>query len=225
MEKVPYSSAVGSVMFTMVSTRPDISHAISVFNRFMSNPGKEHWLGMKWLLRYLKGSSDVGLIYEKRGNSIWLKGYSDSDYGVDRDKRRSITYYFFNLNGCCISWKAQLQLVVALSTTEAEYIVAMETIKEALWWKGLLEELKVLKEQVVMYLDSQSALHLCKNPVFHERTKHVDVRYHFIPENVTEGSIHVEKVATEENLADLGTKVLTLSKFNHCLGLLRVGTG
>ena len=75
----------------------------------------------------------------------------------------------------------------------------------------------------MVYSDSQSALHLCKNPVFHERTKRVDVRYHFIRENVTEGSIHVDKVATEENPADLGTKVLTLSKFNHCLGLLRVG--
>ena len=102
MEKVPYSSAVGSIMFTMVSTRPDISHAISVLSKFMSNPEKEHWLGMKWLLRYLKGSSDVGLIYKKRGNSIWLEGYSDLDYIADRDKRRSITSNFFNLNGCCI---------------------------------------------------------------------------------------------------------------------------
>ncbi|KAL5566506.1 hypothetical protein UlMin_029670 [Ulmus minor] len=132
IEKVPYSSAVGSVMFTMVSTRPDISHAISVLSRFMSNPENEHWLGMKWLLRYLKGSSDVGLIYEKRGNSIWLEGYSNSDYGADRDKRRLITSYFFNLNGCCISWKAQLQPVVALSITEAEYIAATKAIKEAL---------------------------------------------------------------------------------------------
>ncbi|KAL5556131.1 hypothetical protein UlMin_038367 [Ulmus minor] len=133
MEKVPYSSAVGSVMFTMVSTRPDISHAISVLSKFMSNPEKEYWLGMKWLLRYLKGSSDVGLIYKKRGNSIWLEGYSDLDYIADRDKRRSITSNFFNLNGCCISWKAQLQPVVALSTTKAEYIAATEAIKEALW--------------------------------------------------------------------------------------------
>ncbi|KAL5577233.1 hypothetical protein UlMin_018932 [Ulmus minor] len=225
MEKVPYSSAVGSVMFTMVSTRPDISHVISVLSRFMSNPGKEHWVGMKWLLRYLKGSLDVGLIYEKKGSSIWLEGYSDSNYKANRDKRISITSYFFNLNRYCISWKAQLQLVVALSTTEAEYIAATKAIKEALWWKGLLEELKVLKEQVVVYSDSQSALHLCKNPVFHERTKHVDFWYHFIREKVMEGSIHVDKVATEESPADLGTKVLTLSKFKHCLELLRVGTG
>ena len=91
--------------------------------------------------------------------------------------------------------------------------------------KEKIEELKVLKAQVVVYLDSQSALHLCKNPVFHERTKHVDVWYHFIREKVTEGRIHVDNVATEENPADLGTKVLTLSKFKHCLELLRVGTG
>ncbi|KAL5548701.1 hypothetical protein UlMin_003932 [Ulmus minor] len=137
MEKVPYSSMVSSIIFTMVSTRPDISHAISVLSRFMSNPGKEDWLGMKWLLRYLKGSSNVGFIYEERGNSLWLEGYLDSDYGANRDKRRSITSYFFNLNGCCISWKAQLQPLVALSTIEVEYIVATEAIKEALWWKGL----------------------------------------------------------------------------------------
>ncbi|KAL5580815.1 hypothetical protein UlMin_013257 [Ulmus minor] len=224
MEKVPYSSAVVSFMFTMVSTRPNISHAISVLSKFMSNPGKEHWIGMKWLLRYLKGSSYVGLIYEKRGKSIWLEGYSDSDYGADQDKRISTTSYFFNLNECCISWKAQFQSVVALSTTESKYIAATKAIKEALWWKGLLEYLKVLKEQVVVYSDSQSALHLCKNLVFHERNKHVDVRYHFIREKVMKGSIHVDKVATEENPADLGTKVLTLSKFNHCLELLRVGT-
>ncbi|KAL5565236.1 hypothetical protein UlMin_028400 [Ulmus minor] len=103
MEKVPYSSVVGLVMFIMVSTRPNISQAISVLSRFMSNPEKEHWLGMKWLLRYLKGSSYVGLVYEKRGKCIWLEGYADSDDGADQDKRRSINSYFFNLNGCCIS--------------------------------------------------------------------------------------------------------------------------
>ena len=103
MEKVPYSSAVGSTIFTMVSTRPNISYAINILSRFMSNPGKEHWLGMKWLLRYLKGSSNLGLIYEKIGKSIWLQGYSDSEYETDRNKTMSITSYFFNLNKCCIS--------------------------------------------------------------------------------------------------------------------------
>ena len=83
MEKVHYYSMVGSVMFTMVSTRPNISHTISVLNRFMSNLEKEHWLGMKWLLRFLKGILDVRLVYEKRGKSIWLEGYADSDYGAD----------------------------------------------------------------------------------------------------------------------------------------------
>ena len=87
-----------------------------------------------------------------------------------------------------------------------------------------MEELKILKEQVVVYSDSQSVLYLCKHLMFHERTKHVDVQYHFIREKVTKGSIHVDKVATEENPTNLGTKVLTLSKFNHCLELLRVGT-
>ena len=96
MKKVPYFSAAGSTMLTMVSTRPDISYAISVLSIFMSNPDKEHWLGMKWLLRYLNGSSEVGLIYEKRGKTIWLEGYSDSDYGTNIDKRRVHNFLFFS---------------------------------------------------------------------------------------------------------------------------------
>ena len=92
-----------------------------------------------------------------------------------------------------------------------------------MWLQGLLQELKVLKEKAVVYSNNQSAIHLCKNPVFHERTKHVDVRYHFIREKVTNGVIKVDKVSSEDTPADMGTKVLTLSKFKHCLELLRIG--
>ena len=112
---------------------------------------------------------------------------------------------------------------MALSTTEAEYIAAIEAIKEHLWLPGLLKELKLLKDKATVYTDSPSALHLCKNPVFHERTKHVDVRYHFIREKVTDESIIVEKISTEDNLANAGTKVVPLSKFKLCLDLLRIG--
>ncbi|KAL5580971.1 hypothetical protein UlMin_013413 [Ulmus minor] len=124
MERVPYSSAVGSVMFSMVSSRPDLSYAISILSRFMSDPKKEHWEAMKWLIRYIKGSTNLGLIYKKDGNRIWLDGYTDSDYAGDRDRRRSKTSYFFTIIGCCVSWKSQLQPIVALSTTEAEYIAS-----------------------------------------------------------------------------------------------------
>ncbi|KAM6585079.1 hypothetical protein CsatB_012081 [Cannabis sativa] len=225
MSEVPYSSAVGSVMYLMVSTRPDLAYAISVLSKYMANPGKQHWEAMKWLLRYLLGSTEVGLNYKRRDNNRMITGYSDADYAGDRDSRKSTSAYFFTLWGNCISWKVQLQPVVALSTTESEYVAVTEAIKEAIWLKGLLDELKLLDEEPTIYSDSQSCIHLCKNPVFHDRTKHVEIKYHFIRDKVTQKVVQIEKVPTEENPSDIGTKVLPLTKFKHCLDLLGVGSG
>ncbi|KAL5554515.1 hypothetical protein UlMin_041916 [Ulmus minor] len=225
MINVPYSNAVGSLIYSMVSTRPDLSFVMSVLSRFISNPGKYHWEAMKWLLRYVKGTTNLGLVYEKKnGTKHGLEGFVDSDYAGNKDNRRSTTSYCFYLNGCCISWKTQLQPIVALSTTKAEYIATTEALKEALWLQGLLHELNVMEEKAIVYTDNQSALHLCKNPIFHERTKHVDIGYHFIREKITDGIIIIEKISTEDNLADAETKVVTLSKFKICLNLLKIGT-
>ncbi|CAL9112903.1 unnamed protein product, partial [Musa textilis] len=139
MVKVPYSSAIGSIMYAMVCTRPDISQAVSVVSRYMSCPGKTHWQAVKWILRYLKGTSDACLEFGK--NHDTLIGFVDSDYAADLDKRRSLTGYVFCVGGCAVSWKASLQPVVALSTTEAEYIAVTEAIKEVLWLRGLFSEL------------------------------------------------------------------------------------
>jgi len=225
MNKIPYSNVIGSIMYLMVCTRPDLAHAVSTLSRFMSNPGPKHWEALKWLLRYLKGSSDIGLVYKHKTEGVKLKGFTDSDYAGDRDNRKSMSSYVFTLCDACISWKSQLQHIVALSTTESEYIAATEAIKEALWFKGLLKELSVLSNDVIVYSDSQSAIHLCKNPVFHERTKHIDVRLHFIRDIVSQDIVKLEKVLSEYNPSDMGTKVLTLAKFRSCLTLLNVGKG
>uniref|UniRef100_A0A803R4Z6 Reverse transcriptase Ty1/copia-type domain-containing protein n=1 Tax=Cannabis sativa TaxID=3483 RepID=A0A803R4Z6_CANSA len=225
MSKVPYSSAVGTIMYLMVCTRPDLAFAISTLSKYMANPGKIHWLAMKWVFRYLVGTPKVGLIYKQQKFSTNIEGYSDADYAGDRDSRKSTSSYMFLLGGNCVSWKAQLQPVVALSTTESEYISTTEAIKEAIWMKGLLTEIKLLKEVPRVYSDSQSCVHLCRNPVFHDRTKHIEIKYHFIRDKVTQGEIQVEKVPTEENPADMGTKVVTLNKFKHCMNLLGVDTG
>ncbi|KAL5554637.1 hypothetical protein UlMin_042038 [Ulmus minor] len=103
MINVPYSSAVGSIMYTMICTRPDVAYEISLFSRFMSNPGREHWEGIKWLLRYLLSSSDVGLMFKSCKEGSILKGYVDSDFAGDKDKRRSTTSYIFTLCDCCVS--------------------------------------------------------------------------------------------------------------------------
>lgn len=119
-------------------------------------------------------------------------------------------------------WKSTLQSTVALSTTEAEYMALTEAVKEAIWLGGLLDELGVSQKQVSIYSDSQSAICLAKNPVFHVRTKHIDVRYHFVREIVSEGRILLQKIGTAENPADMLTKVVTAIKFNHCLDLINI---
>ncbi|KAL5574233.1 hypothetical protein UlMin_023830 [Ulmus minor] len=130
------------------------SSAISLLSRFMSNPGREHWEGIKWLLRYLLSSSNVGLIFKSCKEGAILKGYVDSDFAGNKDKRRSTTSYIFTLCDCCVSWKSQLQSIVSLSTTEAEYIATTEAMKEAIWLKGLLKKLKLLKGEVTVNSDS-----------------------------------------------------------------------
>ncbi|KAH9800560.1 hypothetical protein KPL71_000707 [Citrus sinensis] len=120
MTKVPYANAVGCMMYAMVLTKPNLAHVLSVVSRFMATPGKEHWKAVKWVLRYLKGTQQYGLVYGKSAGKVaGLYGYVDSDYAGDLDRKRSLTGYMFFLDGCLVNWKASLQHVVALSTTEA----------------------------------------------------------------------------------------------------------
>ena len=139
MFRVPYANAVGNLMYAMVSTRPDISHAVGVVSRFMANPGEEHWRAVKWVLLYLRGTSDHCISFDGREGSVC--GYVDADYAGDLDKRRSTTGYVFTLAGGVISWMSKLQETVALSTTEAEYLAASDACKEAIWLKFLLDEI------------------------------------------------------------------------------------
>ncbi|GJT34377.1 retrotransposon protein, putative, ty1-copia subclass [Tanacetum coccineum] len=226
MSKVPYANAVGSLMYLMVCTRPDIAYAVSVVSRYLANPGKNHWEAVKWILKYLRGTANVGLVYgTNRGNHVDVTGFVDSDYAKDPDKGRSITGYAFLVQGCVVSWKATLQHVVALSTTEAEYMALTEAVKEAIWLRGLLEELGVELNTVAVNCDNQGAIHLSRNHVFHERTKHINVRYHFIREVLEAKTVKVLKVGTEHNAADALTKVVPGLKLQHCLELLNVGVG
>jgi hypothetical protein len=129
-----YANAVGSLMYVMVSTRPNISHAVGVVSRYMENPGKEHWEAVKWVLRYLRGTSNYCITYNSGSDLVC--GYVDSDFAGDLDKRRSTSGYVFTLAGGAISWMSKLQNIVSLSTTEAEYVVVSHACKEAIWLKG-----------------------------------------------------------------------------------------
>ncbi|KAH9762947.1 hypothetical protein KPL70_001004 [Citrus sinensis] len=225
MKSVPYSSAVGSIMYSMVCTRPDVAHSVGVVSRFMGNPGKEHWSAVKWLLRYLKGTANHGILYGgSESNSCQVSGFVDSDFAADLDKRRSITGYVFILNGGAVSWKASLQSVVALSTTEAEYIALTEAVKEAKWLSGLVSEFGLKQESVCIGYDSSSAIQLSKNPKYHERTKHIDVRLHFVKDEIANGIVNVIKVPTQTNPADILTKAVPAIKFRNSLNLVGVGS-
>ncbi|PKI50103.1 hypothetical protein CRG98_029499 [Punica granatum] len=120
MEKTHYASAVGSIMYAMVCTKPDIAHAWGVVSRYMSNPGKQHWEAIKWIFIYLQGTTERALCFE--GENMVLNGYVDADLAGDLDKRKSTTEYVFTFSGASVSWASKLQKTVALSTTEAEYI-------------------------------------------------------------------------------------------------------
>ena len=134
MSRVSYASAVGSLMYAMVCTRPDLAYAVSTVSRFMSNPEKQHWKTVKWVLRFLRGTARLGLVFQKlkMGKTRLLQGYVDAYYAGDLDQRKFTTDYVFTVAERAISWKAELQNTVALSTTEVEYMAAVEASKEAL---------------------------------------------------------------------------------------------
>lgn len=214
MGKVPYASAIGSLMYAMVCTRPDIAHAVGVVSRYMSNPGKQHWEAVKWIMRYLRGSSNVSLCFTRTG--LKLQGYVDADLAGDMDSRKSTTGFVYTLGGTAVCWGSKLQKIVALSTTEAEYVAVTEAGKEMVWLQGFLDELGKTVEKGVLHSDSQSAIFLAKNPAFHSRTKHIQLRYHFIRSLIDSGQLILEKIRGAENPADMLTKVVTVDKLKLC---------
>ncbi|MCO5608820.1 hypothetical protein L7F22_063037 [Adiantum nelumboides] len=178
MAKVSYASACGSLMYAMVATKPDIALAVGVVSRFMSNPGKEHQKVVKGVLQYLAGTKDKCICFGK--GKLSVVGYIDADFVGDLDKRRSTSGYLYTFAGGAISWFSRLQSCVMLSTIEAKYVAASESCKKAIWLTHLVGDLRIVGEVPVLHCDSQSAIQLAWNPVFHAKTKHVDVRYHFI---------------------------------------------
>lgn len=224
MSKIPYANAVGCLMYAMVCTRPDIAQAVGVVSKYMANPGKEHWNAVKWILRYLKGTKDLGILFERKHESESVVGYVDSDFAGDLDKRRSTTGYVYTLASGPISWRSVLQSTTALSTTEAEYMALTEASKEAIWLRGLVNEIGIKQESILIHCDSQSVICLTKNQVYHARTKHIAVMYHRIRDWVATGEISVEKIHTDENAADILTKPVTTEKFRHCLDLLNLSS-
>ena len=173
MSKIPYASAIESLMYAILCTRPDIAHAVSVTSRYQSNPGKEHRTSVKCILKYLRRTKDMFLVFEN--GELQIQGYTDSDFMSDIDDRKLTSGSLFICNGGVVSWKSFKQTMIADSTMEAEYITASEAAKEAFWYKKFAAELGVMSSDAIpLYCDNNGAIALAKEPRSHQKFKHIE---------------------------------------------------
>ena len=175
-----FQSAVGSLLYLSIMTRPDITYAVSNVAKFCVNPSKQHWIAVKQIMHYLKGTLCLGLLYRKDGSSDCV-GYSDADWAGDTDDCKSMSGYMFQISGAVIAWKSKKQTCVVLSTTEAEYMALASAAQEAIWMRQLLRDPRnPLRETTRIFEDNQSAICLAKNLQLYGQAKHIGFKYHFI---------------------------------------------
>lgn len=213
--KLEYQSKVGSLNFASNQTRPDIAFQTGYSARYASNPTQEHMNAVSHLFQYLKGTKDLGLLYRKEAG-LTLRGFVDSDFGNCEDTRKSTTGYVFTLAGAPIDWKSKRQDTVAISTMDAEYLAAGAAAAQAIWIRNFINDLRIPGchiRSVPLYIDNNAALKLTRNPEFHAKSKHIDIKHHFIREKVKDGILDTLRVSSKDNIADLLTK--TLGKVSH----------
>lgn len=202
----PFRAVVGSLLYLSCCSRPDISTAVGELCRFSANPGPQHWTAVKQVLRYLQGTRSTGI---QLGGNLTLIGWSDANWGGDIHTRRSATGYIFKLGLGPVSWNSKRQPTVALSSCEAEYMALSAATQEALWLRSLLQGLGLQQRATLIYEDNQGAIELTKNFKNHSRTKHIDIRYHFVKERVQLGKI--EYCHTSQMIADLSSRTLSVN--------------
>jgi hypothetical protein len=213
-EATTYRSVVGGLQY-LCHTRPDIQFAVGVVSRFVSDPSVLHWQAVKRILRYIQGTQEWGLRFSREGSGV-VSGYSDADWAGDLSDRKSTSGYAFFFNGALVSAASRKQTTVALSTAEAEYVALAAATQEALWLRSLLGELGFAQEKPTLVLqDNQSAMAIAKNPEMHARTKHIDIRHHFVRDCVENKQIYLEFCPSEKMVADILTKPLTKAVFQE----------
>jgi hypothetical protein len=195
VDATKYRKIVGALRY-LVNTRPDLAYSVGYVSRFMEKPTTEHLLAVKRVLRYISRTVDYGCCYGRKKGGDVLIGYSDSDLAGDIDTCMSTTEVLFFLNGNLVTWQSQNQGVVALSSCEAEYIAAATAVCQGIWLSRLLVEFKgeIEADPFTLKFDNQSAIQLSQNPMFHDRSKHIDTRFHFIRQCVEDGRVSVEHV-------------------------------
>jgi len=228
-----YRMLVGKLNY-LTNTRPDLAYTAQTLSQFMQLPHTSHLQALEHVLKYIKGTVSHGLLIQG-SNQVVLQAYSDSDWAACSSTRRSITGYVLMLGKSAVSWKSKKQSTVSKSSAESEYRAMSQAASEVTWLVRLLEELQIKHiTPVTLYCDNQSALHIAKNPIFHERTKHIEIDCHFTRDKVLEGLLQLSYLPTTHQLADVFTKILPSNQhwfLLHKLGLfsphssLRGGVG
>jgi len=222
MATVPYRQAVGSLMYLMIATRPDIATAVSKVSKFCNDPGEEHWEAVERILRYVAGSVGSGLVYRRGvGTKVW--GYCDAEYGGNEETGRSTSGYVFLVGETAVSWATMQQPVVALSSTESEYIGACFAAQHAIWMQDFFYELGFSQETVEVKCDNQSCIKLMKKPGLHKRSKHIRIKWHFLRELVENRDVTFTFVGTRDQAADIMTKAVGGRVVNRCKELMGMG--
>lgn len=216
-----YRRLVGRLLYLTI-TRPDITYAVNTLSQFVHSPSPSHVDAANRVLRYLKCTPGQGIFFPFQ-NSLNIEAFCDADWGGCQTTRRSTTGYFIRLGSAPISWRTKKQSVVARSSAEAEYRAMASTVSELIWLRCLLQELGVsICEPTILHCDNQAALHIAANPVFHERTKHVEMDCHFVRERVASKEIQPRKISSNEQIADLFTKGLAKNRFHYLLSKLSI---
>ncbi|XP_019156546.1 PREDICTED: uncharacterized protein LOC109153176 [Ipomoea nil] len=219
-----YRSLAGALQYLTV-TRPDLSYAVNRLCQHMHTPTMAHWGMLKRVLRYVKGTSDL-VLFVRRSVSTDIHAFSDSDWAGNPTDRKSTSGFAVYLGGNLVSWSCRKQRTVARSSTEAEYKVLADVSAEVTWLVSLLREIGLSPESPPkLWCDNLGATYLCANPVFHARTKHVEIDYHFVRDEVSKKEIQVHFISTKDQLADIFTKALPSTRFLFLRGKLNVAAG
>jgi len=213
-----YQSAVGQLLYLSTRTRPDIAYAVGNVARFSSKPSQQHWIAVKRIFRYLNGTINHGLLFDNKSN---VEGFSDADWAGNLDDRKSTSGYVFMMSGAAISWNSKKQSCVALSTAEAEYIALAKASQESVWLQRLLIDMgEKQKNAIIIHEDNQSAIAMAKNPSFHGRAKHIDMKYHYVRELVKDDKIELRYCETGNMIADMMTKGIAKTQFEKLRSMI-----
>lgn len=212
MERIPYRAAIGCLLYLYERTRPDISHMVTSLSRFNTNYRPTHWRAAKCIFRYLNGTINLKFRYSRTTDNN-LIGYTDADWAYDIDKRRSCTGYVFQLSNGAVTWHSGFQQTVTKSTGEAEYMALSDGVAEALSLSYLLKEIDDRQQKPIpIKCDNQSAIQLAETDAYKSRSKHIDIKHHFLRDEISKGNIRVDYIPTEQMVADHLTKSVSAAK-------------